>query len=925
MKKLLLLILSIISSGALEAQLGEEFASYFEEAYQTYRDVPPGVLEAVAYTKTRIQHLVPRVESCQGLPYYVTVMGLVEDGKGYFKNTLDQIASISGYPKEEIKSDPRICILAYAAAYTKLKSDKSISARSVSNHEPILSDLSEIPEDGSAHNNFAHDQEFFSILREIEQPHTHSRIGIRQSFDYGAIFGETTYQILRSPSVTISPNGIRNIDGIEYKAPQGLRTANCTSTNNATDYVGAVWVPAHPNNYGSRNGVDISHVTVHTIQGSYASAISWFKHSAARVSAHYIIRASDGQVTQMVCEKDKAFHVRTDNDKAVGIEHEGFVEDGFVWYTQKMYESSAKLVQDISRRNDIDPRMIFAGPGTRKVNPLSNECYRIKGHQHFRDNTHVDPGEFWDWDYYQRLINGTPNIQRFTSNKGEIFDSGGKTGAYKELERQAYLIAPSKASSINLEFASFELEGNSQQAFDYLLVYDGEGPNGRLIGKYTGNQLPPNAIANSGKAFIEFRSDCKVNGSGFHIKYTSTKKGGQCPVPEDLTVNNLLPMAATLSWKAATSADQYQVYYRSNLADPSWTRLATDQTSVTITGLAAGNLYEWQVRSICNNDTSGWVGSNFRTRAISRKGSPFNIRITLAEGYFRDSGGKRGTYVDNEAYIYTIISPSQKPIKITFSEFDTENDLDILTIYDGANTTSSAVIGLYSGSEIPETITSSGGALTFKFTSDNRTVKEGWSAYWTTVNDGSSNGGDTGNNGSGNPDNNPISPPISSTQLDPKLNFSSSSPKTEIPLKDKYTSSFLLSFNDIDRSGRGLANRFYSVAEINSNGFSGNPNVGFLYDDFNGGLSSGWQTESGNWRVNNGILQQVNPNEENANIYTPLTQNGNETYLYHFITRMSGKGKNKRVGFHFFSDNPTQENRVILILYGLEMLLQEIK
>lgn len=36
---------------------------------------------------------------------------------------------------------------------------------------------------------------------------------------------------------------------------------------------------------------------IHVTQGSYAGTISWFKDAAAQVSAHYVIRSSDGQIT----------------------------------------------------------------------------------------------------------------------------------------------------------------------------------------------------------------------------------------------------------------------------------------------------------------------------------------------------------------------------------------------------------------------------------------------------------------------------------------------------------------------------------------------------------------------------------------------------------------------------------------------------
>ena len=50
----------------------------------------------------------------------------------------------------------------------------------------------------------------------------------------------------------------------------------------------------------------------------------------------------DGQVTQMVCESDKAWHVGTENPYTIGLEHEGKADyEG--WYTEAMYQASSNV------------------------------------------------------------------------------------------------------------------------------------------------------------------------------------------------------------------------------------------------------------------------------------------------------------------------------------------------------------------------------------------------------------------------------------------------------------------------------------------------------------------------------------------------------------------------------------------------------
>ncbi|MDQ3825808.1 MAG: N-acetylmuramoyl-L-alanine amidase, partial [Actinomycetota bacterium] len=88
---------------------------------------------------------------------------------------------------------------------------------------------------------------------------------------------------------------------------------------------------------------------------SYDSAIAAFQDPHRRVSAHYVIRSSDGQVTQLVHTKDVAFHAGNYwfNMHSLGIEHEGVMVDGARWYTEQMYQASARLVRYLAARYHI--------------------------------------------------------------------------------------------------------------------------------------------------------------------------------------------------------------------------------------------------------------------------------------------------------------------------------------------------------------------------------------------------------------------------------------------------------------------------------------------------------------------------------------------------------------------------------------------
>ncbi|RMG20203.1 MAG: hypothetical protein D6730_20300 [Bacteroidetes bacterium] len=909
-KHLILALICLITFPAF-GQIENKYEAYFTEAYRKYPRIPRGVLEAVAYTNTRIRHLQPDKEpgSCQGLPAYYGVMGLVEDGKGYFRNNLAEVAKYSGFRVSEIKRDPRINILAYAAAYDAVQRELRMSTtRSMAAHAPIITRLSEIPQDRSVHNAFALDQQFYAILKEMQEPHVENAQRSREAFNFEEIFKEN-YKVLSAPGIKISDQGIRNLNNEPFLAPAGTEPPACTQSNNATDYAGAIWVPAHPRNYGSRNGEQVEFVTIHTIQGSYASAISWFKNPNARVSAHYIIRASDGQVTQMVCESQAGYHVRTDNSRAIGIEHEGFIDEGEAWYTTAMYESSARLVRDICRRHNINPLQTFGGPPTNGVKPLGNKCYKIKGHQHFRGNDHVDPGPFWDWDRYYRLINDEPTPLLYTKKKGTLLDPGGERN-YGDQMRVTYLIKPEGATAVRLEFEEFELEGSETTPYDYLDIYDGENAYAPFIGRFTGNKIPQVIIAKSGAVFMEFRSDCQINKAGWKLSYSATRRAADCPVPQALQASNIFPMGATLSWQGGPQADHYLLYVKKRNLEEEWDKYRTSATSVTLTGLGANSEYQWEVQAVCGADTSGLVGDVFTTPGVSQKGSPRLYRVSLNSGKFYDSGGKNAGYINNEAYIYQIAPPNGKRIELTFEEFDTEACCDFLVVYDGPSI-NAPLIDTLAGSRLPKTIVSTGNTLTLLFTSDERTTGKGWAARWRTIGDAT---GPPVTDNDSQDDNEPVTDdnepgPLPDTgPFEPKLVYASTAPETRPRLNELYTDDFTLQFDDIDKSGRGLANRFYNIAENTPAGWRSNPEKGFFYDDFNRGLHPDWKIARGSWQVRSGRLIQTDASEGNSNIYTELRQR-NEVYVYHWQGRISGSASNKRMGLHFFCSDPAAENR----------------
>ncbi|MFC5451603.1 N-acetylmuramoyl-L-alanine amidase [Paenibacillus aestuarii] len=153
--------------------------------------------------------------------------------------------------------------------------------------------------------------------------------------------------------------------------------------------------PADRPNYGP----DIRYILIHDTEESYNDTINIFQNPYSYVAAHYVIRSSDGDVTQMVNNKDVGWHAGNwyFNMHSIGVEHEGFAKEGATWYSEQLYRSSAKLVKYLANKYNIpiDRAHIF---GHEEVPGLSASKQKTM---------HRDPGPFWDWEHYMELL-GAP-------------------------------------------------------------------------------------------------------------------------------------------------------------------------------------------------------------------------------------------------------------------------------------------------------------------------------------------------------------------------------------------------------------------------------------------------------------------------------------------------------------------------------------
>lgn len=351
---------------------------YFHQASNEF-SVPIEILLAVGYTESRwMDH--------EGKPSQLNGYGIMHLADNPTNHSLSKASQLTGVSEEVLKKDIRQNIRGAAAVLVKLAKEekKGNIPQKLADWYTAVATYSGLSTPLSAK---WYADEVYDVINKGAQR---------------VVNGKDVYL----EAVKVTPNRGRYE---EVKDPVGpLATP---------DYPGARWVAAYSGNYTAANreadGNTIDYVIIHTTQGSYSSAINWFQNPSAGVSAHYVIRSSDGEMTQMVQNKDIAWHAGNwnYNQHSIGIEHEGFIDDP-AWYTDAMYRSSANLTRWICDTYGIPKDRIH-----------------IIGHNEVPGATHTDPGPNWDWNYYMSLINQSTEMIVDNSTPGRFSASSNWTSS----------------------------------------------------------------------------------------------------------------------------------------------------------------------------------------------------------------------------------------------------------------------------------------------------------------------------------------------------------------------------------------------------------------------------------------------------------------------------------------------------------------
>ncbi len=319
----------------------------FDQAASEF-GVPAEILKAVAFVESRWVQFGPTIDGGWG------VMHLVESDRA---ETLQAAAIASGETVDALKHNALANIRGGAALLADLVRQTAGTASMLEDYRPALKSFTGLLPDAQS----KQVEEYYRILRE----------GARATNAVGMT-------VALSPSTL--PTGMPAVQTMDY-------------TVMSTDYPPAIWIPAASGNYANgRSGNSITYWINHWTVGSYAAAISWFQDPSSKVSAHFVVRQSDGELTQMVRIANTAYHAGnlTYNRKSIGIEHEG--SPSYPWPTSS--SAPMLIVSTDACRYFCD---LYGIPKTRSY---------ILGHQEVPGVNTACPGPL-PWDLYMAMVNNT--------------------------------------------------------------------------------------------------------------------------------------------------------------------------------------------------------------------------------------------------------------------------------------------------------------------------------------------------------------------------------------------------------------------------------------------------------------------------------------------------------------------------------------
>lgn len=335
--------------------------------------------------------------------------------------------------------------------------------------------------------------------------------------------------------------------------------------------------------------------------------------------------------------------------------------------------------------------------------------------------------------------------ETFTTASGLVDDNTGLEDYMNHADCQK-LIQPVGADEIVLTFTEFQLENGN----DYVRVYDGSSNSDPLLGEFTGSTMPGQLISSGGSILIHFISNDSLTASGWMATYISNAPDcGPCldetytQATGEISDNScegdylidsdcrklIQPADAdfiTLSFRDFITERNYdfvRVYDGSTTSDPLLGEFSGNTIPPVLTSSSGSLLIHFT--SDYSITASGWSAEY-----VSGSVEPICVDETYTSwtGTLDDNSGTEN-YMDL-ADCQKLIQPlGADEITLAFTSFELEEGNDFVRIYDGSST-SDPLLGQYTGSSLPEPISSTGGSMLIHFSSNESITLSGWNATY---------------------------------------------------------------------------------------------------------------------------------------------------------------------------------------------------
>ncbi|MFD1124966.1 N-acetylmuramoyl-L-alanine amidase [Lentilactobacillus raoultii] len=399
----------------VSAESGSTLQSDFQQAAKKYH-VPEKLLMAVSYNETQFN-------DHNGKPSVAGGYGVM-----HLTDAAEQV-STAGKKSQQLPDSSVLHTLIKAAKLTGLSETKlktETSANIEGGAALLANDQKQLGHSLTSDANF-----WYGAVEKYSQATT------SQAAEF---FADDVYQTIKKgvhqAGVTLTAQKVSPVK----EQPNSFHLDSDTATVEGPDGLPIEWVPAlykvfdKQGNYGNydladrpNDGAKINYIVIHNTETTFDDALHLFTAVPNYASANYVVSSDQGTVAETVQPKNVAWHAGNwyINSHSIGIEHEGFATVGGFWFTEAMYQSSAKLVKYLAAKYNIplDRQHIIGHDNVPGLNPAAQKTM------------HWDPGTYWNWQHYFELLGvnfknsqGSGEIITITpdSNHNLTADSGQK-------------------------------------------------------------------------------------------------------------------------------------------------------------------------------------------------------------------------------------------------------------------------------------------------------------------------------------------------------------------------------------------------------------------------------------------------------------------------------------------------------------------